>query len=433
MHSFDITLENLTKMEGHADLEVRVREGVVEGVKFAITENQRFYEQAVRGQPLTSAPQLMSRICGTCSIAHLLCCIEALEHATGIQPTPQVQLLKKLTMYGLMIRDHALHLYFFALPDLVGKDSILDFSESDPREHKLLHDSFDLKRAGNMLSTLVAGKAVHAPYPTVGGFLHVPDPAAVAKVVAELKRVRPLALDLIQTFADWDQRFSRETEYVALATPDFSFLDGEVITSKGVCIPEEAYLDHLINVALPYSQAAGFEFEGQEFVVGALARLNLNRENLHPSTRRDAAEALKLFPSQNIFHNNVAQAIEVLHAIDHAVELLETTAFHPEPVQRPVLTKEQTGVGVIEAPRGTLYYRLTVGKNGTIKKANIVVPTAQNQISIEKDIAHLVQNALETMDKPAIEREIEKLIRAYDPCMSCASHFLKVKWVDPGR
>ncbi|MBI4182284.1 MAG: Ni/Fe hydrogenase subunit alpha [Candidatus Aenigmarchaeota archaeon] len=429
MHNFDITIENLTKMEGHADLEVKVREGVVEGVKFAITENQRFYEQAVRGQPLTSAPQLMSRICGTCSIAHLLCCIEALEKATGIQPTPQALLLKKLTMYGLMIRDHALHLYFFALPDLVGKDSILDFREDDPQEHKLLHDSFDLKRAGNLLSTLVAGKAVHAPYPTVGGFLRVPDPAGIAKVVAELKRVRPLALDLIQVFQKWDARFARDTEYVALSTQDFSFLDGDVMTSKGVCIPEEAYLDHLINVAIPYSQAAGFEFEGEEFVVGALARLNLNREHLHPQTRKDAAAALRAFPSQNIFHNNLAQAIEVLHSIDHAVELLETTSFTPEPVQKPVLTKEGTGVGVIEAPRGTLYYRLTVGRNGIVKKANIVVPTAQNQISIEKDIALLVQNSLEKLDKPAIEREIEKLIRAYDPCMSCASHFLKVKWV----
>ncbi|HLD77913.1 MAG TPA: nickel-dependent hydrogenase large subunit, partial [archaeon] len=135
MHSFDITLENLSKIEGHADLEVRVREGRVTDVKFEITENQRFYEQAVRGQSVLGAPQLMSRICGTCSIAHLLCCIEALENATGIAPTPQSVLLKKLAMEGLMIRDHALHLYFFSLPDLIGKDSILDFDEANEREH----------------------------------------------------------------------------------------------------------------------------------------------------------------------------------------------------------------------------------------------------------------------------------------------------------
>ena len=156
MHSFDINMENISKMEGHAKLDVRVRDGKVEDVRLQIMESQRFYEQAVRGQPIATAPQLMSRICGTCSIAHITCCIEAIEKAAGIKPTEQSSIMKKLATYGLMIRDHALHLYFFSLPDLVGKDSILDFDENDKKEHKLLHDSFDVKRAGNSLSTLVA-------------------------------------------------------------------------------------------------------------------------------------------------------------------------------------------------------------------------------------------------------------------------------------
>jgi len=172
MHSFDITIENLSKMEGHANLNVKIRDGKVQDVEFQILESKRFYEEAVRGQPIQTAPQLMSRICGTCSIAHLLCSIEAIENAVGIQPTEQTMAMKKLAQYGLMIRDHALHLYYFSLPDLIGKDSILDFSEDNALEHQLLHDSFDIKRAGNALSTLIAGKAVHAPFPTVGGFLH---------------------------------------------------------------------------------------------------------------------------------------------------------------------------------------------------------------------------------------------------------------------
>ena len=428
MHSFDITLENLSKIEGHASLDVRVRDDKVEYVKLGITENQRFYEQAVRGQPIATAPQLMSRICGTCSIAHLLCSIEAIEHAAKITPTDQSLLMKKLTTYGLMIRDHSLHLYFFSLPDLVGKDSILDFDEKNEAEHKLLHDSFDLKRAGNMLSTLIAGKAVHAPYPTVGGFLRAPDAAAVQKVIAELRRVRQTALDLIDVFGAWQERAERETDYVALVTKDFSFLDGVIQSSKGICIQESEYVDHLINVVIPYSQASGFEFEGQPYLVGALSRLNLNRDALHPETKQSVAEHLRAFPSTNIFHNNLAQAIEVLHSIDHSIELLENVQFKREDPVKPSLTSDSVGVGVIEAPRGTLYYKVTVSKSGIVKKANVIVPTAQNQINMEKDIVALVQSRL-ALPRAELEHEIEKLIRAYDPCMSCASHFLKIRWL----
>jgi sulfhydrogenase subunit alpha len=427
MHSFDITMENLSKMEGHADLSVKVVDDKVVDVKLQIMENQRFYEQAVRGQPCTTAPQLLSRICGTCSIAHLICSIEAVENALGIKPTEQAMLMKKLAMYGLMIRDHALHLYFFSLPDLMGKDSILDFSD-DPKEHKLLHDSFDVKRAGNALSTLIAGKAVHAPYPTVGGFLHTPDEEGIQKTIKELKFARPLVLDLIDIFAQWNEKSERDTDFVALCTKDFSFLEGEIRSSRGLRIEERNYHDHLIRVIIPYSQAPGFEFEGEEFMVGALARLNLNKEVLHRDTQRSAAEQLKLFPSTNIFHNNLAQAIEILHSIDHAVDILENTKFRKEEIQKPVFKEDSVGVGVIEAPRGTLYHRVTINNTGKISKTNVIVPTAQNQINIEKDIAKIVQDNINKLPKEKIEYELEKLVRAYDPCMSCASHFLKVKW-----
>jgi sulfhydrogenase subunit alpha len=427
MHSFDINLENISKTEGHANLAVQVRDGTVQDVKLEIIENQRFYEQAVRGQSITTAPQLMSRICGTCSIAHLLCCIEAIENGLGIKPSEQSAIMKKLTTYGLMIRDHALHLYFFSLPDLLGKDSILDFKEDNEFEHKLLHDSFDIKRAGNMLSTLIAGKAVHAPFPTVGGFLKIPEESDIIKVTRELKKIRPQVLDIIKVFYDWQQKFERETDYVSLKTDDYSFLQGSVTSSRGICIQEKDYLEHLIKITQPYTQAPEYEFEGDEFMVGALSRMNLNREALHKNTKEDCKEFLKAFPSTNVFHNNLAQAIEILHSIDHSIDLLENTKFKKEEIQRVQITEEKVGIGVIEAPRGTLYYKLTINKEGKISNANVIVPTAQNQINIERDIAKLVQ---ENLDKPKekIEYEIEKLIRAYDPCMSCASHFLKVTW-----
>ncbi len=427
MHSFDITLENLTKMEGHANLYVNVKEGHVENVKLEIAENQRFYEQAARGQPIATLPQLMSRICGTCSIAHMTCCIEAVEKAVNIQPTEQSLAMKKLATYGLMIRDHGLHLYFFALPDLMGKDSILDFSENIEREHKLLHDSFDVKRAGNSLSTLIAGKPVHAPLPAVGGFLKVPDPLQIEKTIKELKYARPLVLNIIRTFFNWNEKFERQTDFVSLVTKDFSFLEGEIRSSEGRRVQEKDYVDHLEKVIIPYSQAPGFKFEGEEFMVGALARLNLNRDALHPETKKSAEEFLKVFPSKNIFHNNLAQGIEMLHAIDQSIHMLENIKFRKEDLVKPVFKEENVGVGVIEAPRGTLYYKLNINKEGKVKTANVIVPTAQNQINMEKDIGVLVQDNI-NRSKEYIEHEIEKLIRAYDPCMSCASHFLKVKW-----
>ena len=427
MHSFDINMKNLSKMEGHADLDIKVRENKVTDVKFKVTENQRFYEQSVRGQSIATAPQLMARICGTCSIAHQMCCIESIEKAVGIKPTEQALIMKKLTTYGLMIRDHALHLYFFSLPDLIGKDSILDFNEKNKKEHKLLHDSFDVKRAGNMLSTLIAGKAVHAPYPTVGGFLQIPNEENIKKTVAELKKARPIVLDLIDLFYNWKESFERETDFVALATKDYSFLEGEIKNTKGKFVHESDYLEHLINIVIPYSQARGFEFEGDDYMVGALARMNLNKEALHPETKKSIANYLSAFPSKNIFHNNLAQSIEILHSIDHSIEILENKKFRKEQIQKPFLGEDKIGIGVIEAPRGTLYYKFTIGSDAKVKKATVVVPTAQNQINIENDIAKLVQDNIKEK-KETIENKLEKLIRAYDPCMSCASHFLKVNW-----
>ncbi len=427
MHSFDITMKNLSKMEGHADLDVKVRDGKAEDVRFKITDSQRFYEQAVRNQSVSAAPQLMARICGTCSNAHLICSIEAIEKALGIVPSEQALMMKKLTMYGLMIRDHALHLYFFSLPDLIGKDSILDFDEKNEKEHKLLHDAFDVKRAGNLLSTLVAGKAVHAPFPTIGGFLKTPDKTAVKNTIEELRRVRPSVIDLVDIFHRWHERFDRDTDHVALVTKDFSFLEGEIRSSNNLCVKEKDYMDHLVNIVIPYSQSRSFEFEGEDYLVGAISRVNLNKSALHKETKKSAAKYLKAFPSNNVFHNNLAQAIEILHSIDHSIEILESSDFVKEELQKAPSNKG-TGVGVIEAPRGTLYNKFVIANN-KIKNATVVVPTSQNQINIENDIAKLVEDRIKDMRREEIEYEIEKLIRAYDPCMSCATHFLRVRWL----
>jgi len=424
MHKdFDINIEHISKTEGHADLEIRVRDGKVEDVKLKINENKRFYTQAIRNKVFNSVPQLVSRICGTCSIAHLTCSIEAVEKALGIKPSEQTMLLRKLTMYGMMIRDHAMHLYFFVLPDVFGKDSVLDFDKS---LSKWVEQAFAVKGAGNNLSKLIAGRAVHAIYEQIGYFSSLPKKEDVKKIVEELKTVRQYVFDLLDLLYECNFSFERKTNFVALCTDDFSFLEGRIKSSDGVEIAEEDYWDYLNRIVIPYSQATGFKFEGREYMVGAAARLALNKDALHKETKKDAQKYISVFPSFNVYHNNLAQAIEILHSIDHSIEILETAEFKEEP--RPEMkVKPGKGVGVVEAPRGTLYHMIDIASDGKIRYGNFVIPTAQNQIKMEHDIKILVEQMLDK-DKHEIQHEIEKLIRAYDPCMSCASHFLRIKW-----
>jgi sulfhydrogenase subunit alpha len=432
MHTcnLDVSINKLSKIEGHADLDIKVRGGKVEEVVLRVMENQRFFAQAVKGMPFNSVPQLVSRICGTCSIAHLTACIEAVEKTLDIKPTAQTILMRKLTMYSLMIRDHALHLYFFVLPDIFGVDSLLDLVD---KEKELVHEALHVKEAGNNLSELIAGRAVHAPFEQVGGFSHFPAEAKIEPTIKELKSVRKFIVRLAEIFYNCPWELKRPTNFVALTTPDFSFLEGIIKSTSGAEIKEEDYWDHLHSVVLPYSQASGFKFEGEEYMVGALARLNLNKENLHPKTKKEMAKYLAVFPSGNIYHNNLAQAIEILHSIDHTVEILENYRFQPEEIIKPPKLDGE-GVGVIEAPRGTLYYWLGIDK-GKVRYTNLVIPTAQNLINMKQDVAVAVKEICACRLKEgrekceqAIRKEVEKIIRAYDPCMSCASHFLRINW-----
>jgi coenzyme F420-reducing hydrogenase alpha subunit len=432
MHTvdLDLNLEHVAKVEGAANVTVRVRGGKVEAAQYEITEYKRFYTRGIEGKALMAVPQLVSRICGTCSNAHILASIEACERAIGLKPTPQTMLLRRLTMDGLNVRDHALHLYLFALPDIVGKDNFLSLDENDPVQHQMLHDAFDIKAAGNALAELVSGRSVHATFPTVGGFLKVPtDRAKVDEVIKKLEAVRPAALRTIKIFVEAPFHLDRKTDYMALMPEGlFSFIDGDIICSWGDPPVKEAdFRSHIEHVVQMHSTASAYSHKGRPFMVGSLARLNLAKDRLHPKTKESIPEVLKMFPSTDIFHNNLAQAVEILHCIDEAVEILRNTEFKPEPPVKAVM-KAGVGVGVVEAPRGTLYHKVETDEKGNVVKGEIIVPTNQNQLNIEADIMKIVQDNLDKMDKDQIAHEIEKLIRAYDPCMSCAAHFLKVNW-----
>ena len=430
MHSFDITIDNITKIEGSAGLEVQVRDGAVTDLKFIIKDYRRFYTQAVKGKPLAAVPSFLSRICGTCSVAHLFASLEAIEKSQGIELTEQTKALRRLAYHGLMIRDHALHLYFFVLPDLLGIDSILDIPEThDDPGHILLHDSFDIKSVGSEITDVVIGAAIHAPYPTVGGFHKLADPTKFPALIEKLERIRPQVIRGIKTFFDWKESLIRNADYLALRNDKtFDYLDGEVVNSSGRRVPESEFYSFLKSVVIPYSQSEGYVFSDthDDYFAGSLSRINLNKDLLRPETVASIPEYLAAFPSNNIHHNTLAQAIEILHSVDDALSILKTIQVHDEkPVKVPV--RAGTGVGVIEAPRGILYHMAQVDEKGLITDYDVIVPTSQNQINIENDLKKYFNDNL-AKPKEVLQKDAEKIIRAYDPCMSCATNFLKITW-----
>ena len=422
----DLSLEEITKIEGTASVDIQIRDGYVTQCHFAITEMRRFFQEAVRGKSVTSLPHLLARICGTCSNAHLLASLKSVENGLGITVSEQTQLLRKLLTYGLMIRDHGLHLYVFVLPDLYNRESILAFDENNSVEHELLHDCFAVKEAGNKLSIISGGRSVHAPNVAVGGFSVLPKKEDLLALIPVLQEIRPRVLRLIDIFLNCPFELIEDLKYLALDDREYSFLSGNLKTSDGAIIPVSDFEKNLICPIIPYSQASGCLFMGNIHMVGALARINLNEDALHPKTRQDAGRALERFPSKNIFHNNLAQAIEMLHAIDASMDLIPTYQGLDE---KPVAfqPKEAVGIGIIEAPRGVLYHRAEMSADGKITRNKVIVPTGENQIGIENSIRQYVSANVDK-SKEELTFEIQKVIRAYDPCMSCATHFLKIRW-----
>ncbi len=424
----NIVIETISKIEGNAGLEVVVEDGAVKDLRFKITDYRRFLTVAARGKRMAAVPSFLSRICGTCSVAHLFASLMAIENSQGIEVSEQTKALRRLAYDGLMIRDHALHLYFFVLPDVLNVDSIFDIpDDTDDPGHTLLRDSFDVKRLGSDITDATIGATIHAPSPTVGGFLKPADHTRFPDLLARLEAVRPQVLRGIETFLGWDASLVRNSDYLCLRNEErFAFLDGDVTNSDGERISDKRFKDYLQYVRIPHSHAEGYRFSGtqEDYLVGALARLNLNYDLLHPRTRADAADAISVFPSDNVYHNNLAQAIEILQCVDDALDILNELRVSEEKRVRPD-PRAGTGASLIEAPRGLLYHSATVNAEGIVEDYDVVVPTAQNQINIENDLRYHFERNLDK-DDDGLRLDAEGIIRAYDPCMSCATNFLKM-------
>ncbi|NQU97922.1 Ni/Fe hydrogenase subunit alpha [Candidatus Woesearchaeota archaeon] len=422
-----ITLNHITKVEGHANLDVEIDDGKLINCELGAVEGARFFEGIVVGRKYDEIKEITSRICGICSVSHSMTSLKATEDAFGIDVSEQTKLLRELMSIGERIRSHATHLYFLALPDYLGCESAIEMA---PKYKKEVERALYLMKLGNEIITKVGGRQMHPVSSVVGGFTHIPSKEDMKFLLSMLKESKPYAIKTLKLFSKLKYpTLEIDSEHIALYREEGQpLLDGPIISDKGLKTTSRSYVDFIEEYIVKHSTAKFAVRNGRGYVTGALSRINLNYRTLSPKTKKILSNHHILFPSKNIFHNNVAQAVELVYWIDNAITILENSEFKQEPLAD---FSPRAGVGraATEAPRGILFHEYKFDDKGNVESCNIITPTTQNLRSMEDHIRLYVENMLEAKKEQGyITVEIEKLIRAYDPCFSCSAHFLKVNW-----
>ncbi len=413
-----IKLDHITKIEGHAKLHVKVDEGELTKVEMGAFEGARFFEGLIVGRDYKEVPIITSRICGICSCIHVTCSVQAVENALGIEVSRQTHKLRELMCLGERIRSHASHLYLFALPDYLGYESSLAMTKDHKQKVKR---ALELIKVGNRMVTAIGGREMHPVATVPGGFTRIPSQEKLDNLLLQLKEQRNNALRTANIFSVIEYpRFERKTQYFALDDNGYSIISGDV-KSFDDRIRSHDYKEHIDEQMKEYSTAKFSTVNGSSFMVGALARLN-NHQDLSQDTKEMIKKFGFHFPIYNPFYNNVCQALELVHHFDQSIEILENLKLRDEKAKE-IGELNGRGVSVCEAPRGLLFHDYEFS-DGVIKKANIITPTAQNLNNLEQDLWEYLPGILGDAE---VKMEIEKLIRAYDPCFSCSAHFLELK------
>lgn len=421
----EITLNHITKIEGHASLTLGIEKGKVTRCELGAVEGSRYFEGLVRGRHYYEAHEMTSRICGICSTAHVIAAINAIEDALKYKPTEQTRKLRILVSLGERIRSHATHLYFLALPDYVGYESALAMAKKYKPQ---LKNALSLMKVGNKIISTLGSRDLHFVSATVGGWLKLPSQEKIDELSKELESVREDAVKTCELFSSLKYPdFKSEGEYFSLVKKkEYAVIDGDFSSEKHK-FKKKDYKKFLREYHEPYSTANFVVKNDHRYMVGTLPRINNNHKLLSKNARMLLRLSRIKLPSLNPYHHNIAQAIELVHCIDEAIKICKSLKIRDEPVQKPKV-RAGTGIGVVEAPRGTLWHEYTLNDKGVITNANIITPTAQNLLNIQEDIRNFVPSIIKKRKKDII-MDIEKLIRSYDPCFSCSAHFLEVKWV----
>jgi coenzyme F420-reducing hydrogenase alpha subunit len=419
-----IKTDALARVEGEGAMIVRIAGGKVEEVKLNIYEPPRFFEAFLRGRGFTEVPDITARICGICPVAYQMSSVTAMEMACGVEVGGQLRALRRLLYCGEWIESHALHVFMLHAPDFLGYESAIDLARDNPG---VVTSALELKKAGNELMTVVGGREVHPINVKVGGWYRAPRKRELATLVPHLERAREIALEAVRITAGFDfPDYSQDYELVALDHPGEYPIDrGRVVSNRGLDIAVEEYDDHFAEEHVEWSNALHSQVIARgSYLCGPLARWALAADRLSPMARQAAAD-VGLDPAErNPFRSIVVRCVELVYAADEALRII---ADYEEPDAPAVDVEPRAGVGYgcTEAPRGILYHRYELDASGTILDAKIVPPTSQNQRTIEEDLRGVVEHSLDMPDDDLALR-CEQTIRNYDPCISCATHFLKL-------
>lgn len=435
----NINVEYLTRVEGHGNIVVNVKEGKLETVKFAVVESPRFFEGMVRGHSIFEAQHITSRICGICACGHSLASIQAAETALELTPSKQTIDLRKVMLHMEIFDSHILHIYILAAPDLLGAKS---FAQISGTHNEIVRRALRLKKRCNDVCDILVGRHIHPISSIVGGFTKLPKLKEINTMLDylyEMQKDMDITVDFFAKLKFPD--FERETEYVALVhdEDEYPLLYGDIGSTDGVRLNKKDYKKATNEYVETYSTAKKTKLSRDSYMTGALARININYNKLNEKAK-EAAKALSLsIPCYKPYYNTVAQIVECVHTIEESIKILEMykengidyeqqiTVGLNENKEIPV--KAGQGVGAVEVPRGLLFHDYEIDDNGTILNANCIIPTNQNTANIENDMIKLVPELLEDKSEDEIRLYLEMLVRAYDPCISCSAHYLEVDFV----
>jgi len=419
-----IAIGTLARVEGEGALRVTVKDGEVRDVELRIFEPPRYFEAFLVGRHYSEVPDIVARICGICPVAYQMSAVHALEQAFGVQIPRSIRELRRLIYCAEWIESHTLHVYMLHAPDFLGYDGAIDMAK-DYRD--AVARGLRLKKAGNRLLTLLGGRSVHPVSVKVGGFSRVPTISEVKELRDELLWARDAAIETVQWVTGFEKPgFAQDYTFVALNPSDeYPFNEGPVASSGGLSVQAEDFERHFVESQVPHSNALHCTLNGSSYLAGPLARLHLNGERLSPLAQEVLYQTGKGLLLSNPFNAIVARSVEVLFAIEEALRVIDEY----EPAREPFMAVTPcAGVGMActEAPRGLLYHRYAVDEQGVIREAKIIPPTSQNQRRIEDDLRAYVPQVLNLSTKQAA-LACERVIRCYDPCISCATHFLRLE------
>ena len=434
-----VNVEYLTRVEGHGNIVVNVNDGKLEECRLDIVESPRFFEGMLRGRSIFEAQHITSRICGICACGHTLASIQAAEDAIGFTPSAQTQRLREFLLHMENLDSHILHIYLLVAPDLLGVKSFVPLIDT---HNDVVRRALRMKKVCNNVCDVLVGRHVHPISAIVGGFTKLPQEKDLDTMLDMLKQLQAdmvPTIELAQTLQF--PQFERDTEYVALVndTDGYPMLEGDIGSTDGLRLNKKDYKKVTNEFIVPHSSAKHAKASRDSYMVGALARVNMNYNKLHPKAKA-IADALGMNKKvTNPFLNTAAQLIECVHSLEDSIVILEE--FKAKGVNQDevvivglnekgtIPVKAGNGVGAVEVPRGILFHEYEVDDKGKIINANCIIPTGQNCNNIEHDMKKLVPEILDKSDEE-ITLHMEMLVRAYDPCISCSAHFLDVKFVN---